>query len=211
MQLPYIVADWSAPSIGVITSNVNYSYMVDIFHKSQIYTNINSSQFDAQTNQYTNALDNYVAFRVFPGLWELHWSHKYTASGAGGNVSRIHNDLFTDTTGNGSTDTQTQVSFFNCQGNGTDGTFQQQQLRAHFYVPDGPSAYLRTIFGNNRNTAIYLTIGIETQHPRFILRCLEVGNWNGQNPSLSTGAESGATDYTPNNSIIYNNTNNFTS
>ena len=100
MQLPYIVADWSPSSIGVITSSVNYSYMVDIFNKSQIYTNINSSQFDAQTNLYSNALDNYVAFRVFPGLWELHWSHKYSSAGSGANTARIFNALFTDTTGN---------------------------------------------------------------------------------------------------------------
>lgn len=215
MQLPYIVADWSPSSIGVITSSVNYSYMVDIFNKSQIYTNINSSQFDAQTNLYSNALDNYVAFRVFPGLWELHWSHKYSSAGSGANTARIFNALFTDTTGNGSTDTVTGVSFFNCQYSSTLTTFQEQQWRAHFYVPDGPSAYLRTIFGNNRNTATYLTIGLETAHPRFILRCLEVGNWNGENPVLANGSsgggESGATSYSPSNSIIYNDTNNFTS
>lgn len=210
MQLPYIVADWSPPSIGVITSNQNYSLMLDIFNLSQIYTNINSSQFNAQRNLYSNAADNYVAFRVFPGLWSLHWSHRYTSAGGGGNTSRINTHLFTDTTGNGSTDTETYVSFMNCQANGTS-EFQEQQQYVHFYVPDGPSAYLRTHYNNSRNGAIYLTIGIETKHPRFILRCLEVGNWNGQNPSLSTGAESGATDYSPSNSIIYNYTNNFTS
>ena len=211
MQLPYIVADWSPSSIGVITSNANYSYMLDIFNMSQIYTNINSSQFNAQRALYTNARDNYIAFRVFPGLWELHWSHRYGAAGSGANTSRMFNSLFTDTTGDGNTDTETQVSFFNCQDSASYGTFQQQQMRAHFYVPDGPSAYLRTFYNNSRNTAIYLTIGIETRHPRFILRCLEAGNWNGENPSLSTGAESGATDYSPSNSIIYNDTNNFTS
>ena len=208
MQLPYIVADWGATSVGTLSGN--YSLMLDIFNQSQIYTNINSSQFNAQRNLYSHALDNYVAFRVFPGLWELFFRHPYTSAGGSSNVSRISTHLYTDTTGNGNTDTETMVSFMNCQGNGTS-TFQEQQPQIHFYVPDGPSAYLRTIFGNNRNGAIYLTFGSNGQHPLYILRCLEVGNWNGENPSLSTGAESGATDYVPSNSIIYNDTNNFTS
>ncbi len=208
LQLPYIVADWGTSSVSLNTGN--YSLMLDIFNQSQIYTNINSSQFNAQRNSSTGANDNYVAFRVFPGLWELFLSHPYTSAGGSSNVSRISTALFTDTTGNGNTDTETMVSFMNCQGNGTS-FFQEQQPHVHFYVPDGPSAYLRTIFGNNRNGAIYLTFGTAGQHPVYILRCLEVGNWNGQNPSLSTGAEGGATDYSPDNSIIYNNTNNFTS
>jgi hypothetical protein len=208
MQLPYIVADWGQSSVSLNAGN--YSLMLDIFNQSQIYTNINSSQFNAQRNLYSNAADNYVAFRVFPGLWELIFRHPYTSAGSGGNVSRISTHLFTDTTGNGNTDTETMVSFMNCQGNGTS-TFQEQQPHVHFYVPDGPSAYLRTYFGNNRNGAIYLTFATNGSHPLYILRCLEVGNWNGENPSLSTGAESGATDYSPSNSIIYNNTNTFTS
>jgi len=208
LQLPYIVADWGTSSVSLNAGN--YSLMLDIFNQSQIYTNINSSQFNAQRNSSTGANDNYVAFRVFPGLWELFFRHPYTSAGGGGNVSRISTALFTDTTGNGNTDTETLVSFMNCQGNGTSA-FQEQQPHIHFYVPDGPSAYLRTIFGNNRNGAIYLTLNANGHHPLYILRCLEVGNWNGQNPTLSTGAESGATDYSPDNSIIYNNTNNFTS
>ena len=206
MQLPYIVADWGSTSVGNLTGN--YNLMLDIFNKSQIYTNINSSQFNAQRNKNAHANDNYVAFRVFPGLWELFWRHPYTSAGGSSNVSRINTSLFTDTNDDGSTDTETQVQFMNCQGNGAN-TFQEQQPQVHFYVPDGPSAYLRTIFGNNRYGSIYLTFGSNGRHPIYILRCLEVGNWNGQNPELTTGAETGATGYTPSNSIIYNNTNNF--
>ena len=208
LQLPYIVADWGLSSVSATTGN--YNLMLDIFNKSQIYTNINSSQFNAQRNSSTGANDNYIAFRVYPGLWELFFSHPFTSAGSGANTSRINTSLFTDTTGNGNTDTETLVHNMNCQLNGAS-TFQEQQQHVHFYVPDGPSAYLRTHYNNSRNGSIYLTLGSSGKHPIYILRCLEVGNWNGQNPSLSTGAESGATDYSPDNSIIYNNTNNFTS
>jgi hypothetical protein len=210
MQLPYIVADWGFSSHGGTVTTANYHLMVDLFNQSQIYSNINSSQFNVQRNSSTGGNDNYMAFRVFPGLWELHFSHQYTSAGAGGNTSRIQNALFTDTTGDGNTDTETSVSFMNCQGNGAS-TFQEQQMRVHFYLADGPSAYLRTFYNNSRNSAIYLSVSGGNYIPIFILRCLEVGNWNGENPSLSTGAESGATDYSPSNSIIYNDTNNFTS
>ena len=50
MQLPYIVADWGSSSVGTLSGS--NTLMLDIFNKSQIYTNINSSQFDTQRNLY---------------------------------------------------------------------------------------------------------------------------------------------------------------
>ena len=194
-SLPYIVMDFQSMSAS---HNGSFTDIRNSFvNLAKKFTNINSSQFQmiqgAGGVSPGNDPDQYIGFRVFPGLWEGTFYIRPTQYPASNHNTQILSYLYLDTNDSGTTNQEYTLGHV-----GGNSAFEQLQYGAArfkfvFYVPDGPSGYYRlwnntydtrTLSGfviNNSNTS-----QSNNNYPYFELKCLHVGNWDGVNPDMQS-------------------------
>jgi hypothetical protein len=190
-SLPYIVMDFQSSSYSL---NDNATDIRTAFVTwSKKFTNINSSQF--QMIQGAGGLsdgsdpDQYIGFRVFPGLWEGTFYIKPSQYVSSSFTTHITSHLYLDTNDSGTTNQEHSLGHM--RGNsGLVNHNGSARWKFIFYVPDGPSGYYRmwnnayytsTLSGFKVNNS-----GSGNNYPYFELRCLHVGNWNGVNPNMQS-------------------------
>lgn len=202
MSMPYIAVSWSNTAIGAL--NVYYYDFRSMIADAKIFTNIHTDSFgiNVSTGTISNASqddDNYFAFRIFPGLWRFSFIHKPN-SGSSANSMYIQPKTWIDDNNSGTASTAKMMMGMGTNNAATDTSVAPFQT---IFIPDGPSGWFQ--FPNwytqdSRNMNINNT-ATSSVAPFWELKCMHIGNWNGENPTL--GAQ-GATDYSGSVDISFN-------
>ena len=194
-SLPYIVMDFQSMSAS---HNGSFTDIRNSFvNLAKNFTNINSSQFQmiqgAGGLSNGNDPDQYIGFRVFPGLWEGTFYIRPTQYPASNHNTQIVSYLYLDTNDSGTTNQEYMLGHVGGNSAFTQLQYGAARFKFVFYVPDGPSGYYRlwnntydtrTLSGfviNNSNTS-----QSNNNYPYFELKCLHVGNWDGVNPNMQS-------------------------
>ena len=103
--MPYYLVEWTNPSVGNI--DTTYDDFRLLFKAGKLHTNIQSNQLsiEAGSGGLSNASpdpDNYVAFKVYPGVWELNFELNATGVGSNANAKYVQFYLYHDN-GSGTT------------------------------------------------------------------------------------------------------------
>jgi len=193
LLMPYYLVEWTNPSVGNI--DTTYDDFRLLFKAGKLHTNIHSNQLsiEAGSGGLSNASsdpDNYVAFKVYPGVWELNFELNETGVGSNANANYVQFYLYHD---NGSGTTIIHYSHGTSFTSSTTGYLKDFR---YFTVPNGKSGWLR-IFNSYsqsnrrmvvRNTGI--TINSATNIiPTVHLKCIQLNNWDGTDSTL-TGVDS---------------------
>ena len=212
LLMPYYLVEWTNPSVGNI--DTLYHDFRELFKAGKLHTNIHSNQLsiEAGSGGISNASpdpDNYVAFKVYPGVWELNFELNETGVGSNVNANYVGFYLYHD---NGSGTTMIHNSHGTSFTSSTTGYLKDFR---YFTVPNGKSGWLR-IFNSYsqdtrrmvvRNTGI--TIDSATNIiPTVHLKCIQLNNWDGTDSSLtgvdSMNSTSIVSDWNNQNAIDYN-------
>ena len=205
-SLPYIVMDFQSMSAS---HNGSFTDIRNSFvNLAKNFTNINSSQFQmiqgAGGLSNGNDPDQYIGFRVFPGLWEGTFYIRPTQYPASNHNTQIVSYLYLDTNDSGTTNQEYTLGHVGGNTAFTQLQYGAARFKFVFYVPDGPSGYYRlwnntydtrTLSGfviNNSNTS-----QSNNNYPYFELKCLHVGNWDGVNPGMQSISGSNPSYVTP--------------
>jgi len=205
-SLPYIVMDFQSMSAS---HNGSFTDIRNSFvNLAKNFTNINSSQFQmiqgAGGLSNGNDPDQYIGFRVFPGLWEGTFYIRPTQYPASNHNTQIVSYLYLDTNDSGTTNQEYMLGHVGGNSAFTQLQYGAARFKFVFYVPDGPSGYYRlwnntydtrTLSGfviNNSNTS-----QSNNNYPYFELKCLHVGNWDGVNPGMQSISGSNPSYVTP--------------
>ena len=205
-SLPYIVMDFQSSSYS-LNDNVT-DIRTGFVTWSKKFTNINSSQFQmiqgAGGLSNGNDPDQYIGFRVFPGLWEGTFYIRPAQYPASNHNTQIVSYLYLDTNDSGTTNYEYTLGHVGGNSAFTQLQYGAARFKFIFYVPDGPSGYYRlwnntydtrTLSGfviNNSNTS-----QSNNNYPYFELKCLHVGNWDGVNPGMQSISGSNPSYVTP--------------
>ena len=109
LLMPYYLVEWTNPSVGDL--DTTYDDFRLLFKAGKLHTNIHSNQLsiEAGSGGLSNASpdpDNYVAFKVYPGVWELNFELNETGVGSNANANYVHFYLYHD---NGSGTTRSTI------------------------------------------------------------------------------------------------------
>jgi len=191
--MPYYLVEWTNPSVGNI--NTSYHDFRELFKAGKLHTNIHSNQLsiEAGSGGLSNASadpDNYVAFKVYPGVWELNFELNET--GVGSNTESIYVGFYLyHDNGSGTTIIHKSApSYFTSSTTGYLKDFR------YFAVPNGKSGWLSIVskFSQDnrrmlvKNTEL-TTSGATNIIPTVHLKCIQLNNWDGTDSTL-TGVDS---------------------
>jgi hypothetical protein len=212
LLMPYYLVEWTNPSVGNIDTIYNDFRL--LFKAGKLHTNIHSNQLsiEAGSGGLSNASpdpDNYVAFKVYPGVWELNFEINETGVGSNANTNYVQICLYHD---NGSGTTPIHNSHGTSFNSTTTGYLKDFR---YFTVPNGKSGWVRILNGYTQDTRRIVvrntgtTIDSATNIiPTVHLKCIQLNNWDGTDSSLtgvdSMNSTSIVSDWNSQNAIDYN-------
>jgi hypothetical protein len=210
--MPYYLVEWTNPSVGNI--DTTYHDFRLLFKAGKLHTNIHSNQLsiEAGSGGLSNASvdsDNYVAFKVYPGVWELNFEINATGVGSNANSNYIHFYLYHD---NGSGTTMIHNSHATSFNDATTGYLKDFR---YFTIPNGKSGWLRILnwYSQDNRRMIVRNTGTAMNSPTNIiptvhLKCIQLNNWDGTDSTLtgvdSMNSTSIVSDWNNQNAIDYN-------
>ena len=212
LLMPYYLVEWTNPSVGDL--DTSYHDFRELFKAGKLHTNIHSNQLSIEAgsgglSDPSPDPDNYVAFKVYPGVWELNFELNETGVGSNANANYVQFFLYHD---NGSGTTMIHNSHGTHFTSGDTGYLKDFR---YFTVPNGKSGWLRIfnsysqsnrrmVVRNTGKTLNSATNIIPTVH----LKCIQLNNWDGTDSTLtgvdSMNSTSIVSDWNSQNAIDYN-------
>ena len=212
LLMPYYLVEWTNPSVGNI--DTTYHDFRELFKAGKLHTNIHSNQLsiEAGTGGLSDASvdpDNYVAFKVYPGVWELNFELNETGVGSNANANYVHFYLYHD---NGSGTTMIHNSHATSFTSSNIGYLKDFRYLA---VPNGKSGWLRiwNYYSQTNRRMVVRNTGVTMNSasniiPTVHLKCIQLNNWDGTDSSLtgvdSMNSASIVSDWNNQNAIDYN-------